>query len=173
MRAHRRGRAASRCRYERSYRVQLAAHGDTARVARAIAGVLGAEVVEPWAVEPRRVAEYDLVGFGSGIYAMSFDQELRRFIASIPAVRDRAAFVFATAGFGRVIERPFHTRLATLVEAVGYRMVGSFCCPGFDTWSFLRLIGGLNQGRPNDADLERARVFARTVSNRSQLWLHD
>jgi flavodoxin len=143
------------------------AHGNTAKVAHAMAGVLGAEVVEPWAIEPCRVAEYDLVGFGSGIYAMSFDHELRRFVASIPTVQDGAAFVFATAGFGRVIERPLGTRLATLVEAAGYRMLGSFCCPGLDTWSFLRLVGGLNQGRPNDADLRRARDFARKVSNRA------
>ena len=148
-------------------------HGNTAKVAHAIADVLSAEVVEPWAVEPSRVAGYDLVGFGSGIYAASFDPELRRFVASIPPVHDSTAFVFATAGFGRVIERPFRPRLATLVEAVGFRIVGSFCCPGFDTWLPLRLVGGLNKGRPDDGDLERARKFARNLSGRSQSWLKE
>jgi flavodoxin len=143
-------------------------HGNTGKVARAMARVLGAEVVEPWAIEPHRVAEYDLVGFGSGIYALSFDHELRRFVASISAAQDASAFVFATAGFGRVIERPFRERLSTLVEAAGYRLIGSFCCPGFDTWLPLRLVGGLNKGRPNEADLERARKFAQNLSDRSR-----
>lgn len=145
-------------------------HGNTAKVARAMAGMLGAEVIEPWAIEPRRVAEYDLVGFGSGIYALSFDHELRHFVASIRVAHDASAFVFATAGFGRVIERPFRERFATLVEAAGYRIVGSFCCPGFDTWLPLRLVGGLNKGRPNEADLERARKFAHDLSGLSQPW---
>ena len=34
--------------------------------------------------------------------------------------------------------------------------VGAFCCPGFDTWGPLRLVGGVNKGRPDDTDLERA-----------------
>ena len=135
--------------------------------------MLGAEVVEPWSVEPESVAEYDLVGFGSGIYEMSFDRELRRFVAAIPPAQDACAFVFATAGSGRVIERPFSPRLARLVEHAGYRIIGTFCCPGFDTWLPLRLIGGLNKGRPNAADLERAREFAHNVRSISQSWTNE
>jgi menaquinone-dependent protoporphyrinogen IX oxidase len=58
-------------------------HGNTARVAHAIADVLDARVVEPTDIAPQDIAEYDLVGFGSGIYAFSFDPELRRFAASL------------------------------------------------------------------------------------------
>jgi flavodoxin len=144
-------------------------HGNTAKIAHAIAEVLGADIVAPCDIEPSRVAEYDLVGFGSGIYAMSFDPELRRFVESIPAVHERSAFVFATAGFGRVIERPFVPRFATLIEAVGYRIVGTFCCPGFDTWLPLRLVGGLNKGHPSDVDLTHAREFAHMVRSISGL----
>jgi flavodoxin len=137
------------------------AHGNTAKVAHAIAEVLDAQVVEPPDIDPQNIADYDLVGFGSGIYAASYDRELRRFVASLPRVRDKFAFVFATAGFGRVVELPIRTPLPKLVESAGYRMLGTFCCPGFDTWLPLRLIGGLNKGRPNDQDLERACQFAR------------
>jgi len=136
-------------------------HGNTARVAQAIAEVLGAQIVEPAEITHQAVAEHDLVGFGSGIYGFSFDPELRRFAASLSHVHDKNAFVFATAGTGRIIEVPIRTSLASLVAAAGYQMVGSFCCPGFDTWLPLRLVGGLNKGRPNDDDLERARKFAR------------
>ena len=138
-------------------------HGNTAKIAHAIASVLDARVVDPSDIEPELVAEYDLVGFGSGIYAFSFDPEIRRFVASLPDVHDKHAFVFATAGTGRIIELPVRAPLAQLVDEAGYRMLGSFCCPGFDTWLPLPLIGGLNKGRPNDDDLERAREFARQV----------
>lgn len=144
-------------------------HGNTAKIAQAIAEVLDAQVVEPSDIEPRDIGEYDLVGFGSGIYAFSFDPELRRYVASLPNVRDKCAFVFATAGSGRIIELPVRTPLAKLVERVGYRMLGTYCCPGFDTWLPLRLVGGLNKGRPNGNDLERAREFARQVSETAAL----
>lgn len=138
-------------------------HGNTAKIADAIAKVLDAQVVKPSDIDPQHIADYDLVGFGSGIYAASYDHELRRFVASLPPVRDKLAFVFATAGFGRVVELPIRIPLAKLIESAGYRMLGAFCSPGYDTWLPLRLIGGLNKGRPNDDDLERAREFARRM----------
>jgi flavodoxin len=144
-------------------------HGNTFKVARVIADVLGAEIVEPTAVLPLSITDHDLVGFGSGIYSLSFDPELRRFAASLSSVHDKSAFVFATSGLGRIIELPGRTPLAKLVESAGYGMVGSFCCPGFDTWLPLRLVGGLNKGRPNEDDLERAREFARRLLAISQL----
>ena len=138
-------------------------HGNTAKVADVIAEVLGARVVDPADVDPRHIVDYDLVGFGSGIYAASYDRRLRSFVASLPRVSHGSAFVFATAGAGRVVEIPIRASLSKLVETAGYQIVGSFCCPGFDTWLPLRLIGGLNKGRPNDSDLERAREFGRAM----------
>lgn len=138
-------------------------HGNTAKIADAIAEVVLAQVVAPSDIGPQGLGEYDLVGFGSGIYAGSFDRELRRFVTSLPHIRHKSAFVFATAGFGRVIEFPVRTPFARLVESTGYRVLGTFCCPGFDTWLPLRIVGGLNKGRPNQADVERAREFARQV----------
>ena len=144
-------------------------HGNTAKVARVIADVLGAEIVEPTHVSPLSITDYDLVGFGSGIYSLSFDPELRRFAASLSSADGKRAFIFATSGSGRIIELPVRTPIAKLIESAGYRMVGTFCCPGFDTWLPLRLVGGLNKGRPNEDDLEEAREFARRLLATSQL----
>ena len=47
-----------------------------------------------------------------------------------------------------------------LLRSKGYRTVGIFSCPGFDNLGPFRLVGGLNKGRPNDADLAAARSFA-------------
>ena len=43
-------------------------HKNTEKIAHAIAGVLGAPVTTPQQATPEEIAEYDLVGFGSGIY---------------------------------------------------------------------------------------------------------
>jgi len=45
-------------------------------------------------------------------------------------------------------------------------VVDKFSCRGFDTWLPLRLVGGLNKGRPNAADLEAARSFATRLRDR-------
>jgi hypothetical protein len=41
--------------------------------------------------------------------------------------------------------------------------VGEFSCPGFNTNMFLRHLGGVNKGRPNAADLERAAEFIKGI----------
>ena len=48
-------------------------HNNTEKIANACAKVLGAEVKTPQQVTPGEIAEYDLVGFGSGIYSATFD----------------------------------------------------------------------------------------------------
>lgn len=135
-------------------------HGNTRQVAGAIADVLDADVVEPEEVDPASLADYDLVGFGSGVFAMAMHPRLRDFVARLPGVRSGRAFVFSANGLGRLQSRPFSRPLSRLLEDRGYEIVGTFACKGFDTWLPLRLVGGLNKGRPNAQDLDRARAFA-------------
>lgn len=125
-----------------------------------MAEVLPARVVEPHDVALDRLGDYDLVGFGSGIFAMAFHPRLRDFISRLPRVEGVPAFLFATSGGP---ELPFwaYTRPMTrLLEAKGFDVIGTFRCRGFDTWLPLRLVGGINKGRPNAADLDAARRFA-------------
>ena len=61
-------------------------HGNTRRVADRMAEVLDAEVVEPGLTRPETIHEYDLVGFGSGIYYMAVDARLRNAIRRLPTV---------------------------------------------------------------------------------------
>jgi flavodoxin len=143
---------------------QSVSHGNTRKVADAMAEVLNAEVRAPADVDPERVGSYDLVGFGSGVFGFAPHPELATFVDGLPPAHGARAFVFATSGLGRILSRPFSTPLAARLSAKGFRVVGSFCCRGFDTWLPLRLIGGINKGHPNDADLEHARKFAHSVA---------
>ena len=135
-------------------------HGNTRQVAEAIGEVLGATVVEPEEVAPADVASYDLVGIGSGIYGMMFHARLWRFARSLPKVRGTPAFLFATSGSPELCWRPAILVLSRLLRSKGYRVVGTFSCRGFDDWWPLRLVGGLNKGRPSHADLIAAKAFA-------------
>lgn len=139
-------------------------HGNTRRVADAMAGVLGAEVRTPAEVDPDELGGYDLVGFGSGVFGFAPHPDLGAFVDRLPPVDGVRAFVFATSGTGRVLTRPGVRPLDARLETKGYLVVGTFCCRGFDTWWPLRLVGGMNKGRPDARDLERARAFARTLA---------
>ncbi|WP_441248606.1 flavodoxin family protein [Kitasatospora sp. McL0602] len=131
-------------------------HGNTKRVADVMGLALGARVVDPEEVDMAELAACDLVGFGAGIFSRTFNPRLRQFVRSLPPGERRKAFVFATSGLPKPPFRP----LVRALERKGFEVHGTFSCRGFDTWPPFRLIGGINKGRPNAADLEAARLFA-------------
>ena len=134
--------------------------GNTRRVAEAIAEVLDTAVVEPEDIAPNDVVGYDLVGLGSGIYGWMFHARLWRFARSLPNVHGTPVFLFATSGGSEFLWRPAREVLSRLLRSKGYRVVGTFSCRGFDNLGPFQLVGGLNKGRPNEADLALARTFA-------------
>jgi flavodoxin len=135
-------------------------HGNTRRVADRMAEVLDAQVVEPEAVDANKIAEYDLVGFGSGIYFMAVHPRLWRLVGRLPHVDQIPAFTFFTSGASEIpvvsYSRPIRGRLASK----GFRVLDSFSCRGLDTFGPLCLVGGVNKGRPNNHDLDQAAGFA-------------
>ena len=141
-------------------------HGNTAAVARAMASVLDADVREPEQIDPGSLDAYDVVGFGSGIFAGTHHPRLRGFIEHLPRGSHPKAFVFTTAGLGRAQSRPWQRPLEAELRSRGFEVVGSFACRGFDTWLPLRLIGGINRGHPDAHDLTRAREFAAGIARR-------
>jgi flavodoxin len=141
-------------------------HGNTKQVADAMAGVLDARVVSPGNVDAAELASYDLVGFGSGIYFMTLDSELRALIDALPAGEGRHAFVFATSGQPELPLLGFTREVCRTLESKGYRLDGTFTCRGWDTWGPLRLIGGIHRGHPDTRDLQRAERFAAELRSR-------
>lgn len=140
-------------------------HQNTARVARAIATVLDAEVVAPEAVSCTSLADYALVGFGSGVYYGRMHPALLDWVRSLPdvAVPTTPAFIFSTSGLP-FLAPWWHATLKRAIARKGFRLLGEFACRGFDTWGPLWLAGGLNRRHPDERDLERARAFARAMA---------
>ncbi len=144
-------------------------HGNARRVAERMAEVLDADVVEPESVDPETLSQYDLVGFGSGIYYMAVDDRLRKLIRrlpSLPTVANVRAFTFFTSGAREVPLLDYNKPVRKHLEAKGFEVIGSFSCRGFDTIGPFGFIGGINRGRPNDHDLDRAAAFAARMRKR-------
>ena len=144
--------------------------GSTAKVARAIAEELGALVVGPDQADVARFGDFTLIGFGSGIFDGEHHAALLALADELPPAPHAKAFLFSTTGIPARLAPPEvladyyrgnHAALREKLRAKGYEIVGEFGCPGFNDNRFLKLLGGLNRGRPNAADLQGARSLAR------------
>lgn len=139
-------------------------HGNTDKVAEVMAGALDATLIRPEQAGTVRLADYDLVGFGSGIFNMDFHPSLREYIKSIHAGRDARCFVFYTSGLPEPVFRRYSRGLTAELAGKGFDVVGVFSCRAFDTWLPFRMFGGIRKGRPDRADLDGARVFAEALT---------
>lgn len=133
------------------------AHGNTRKIADAIAPVLGATVVSPTAAD---LGDAELVGFGSGIYRGKFHESLLAFVDSLPQQNGRRAFVFATSGLAESRFLRFSESLVNKLEDKAFDVVAGFSARGFDTYGPFKLVGGIRKGRPDADDLASARAFA-------------
>ena len=133
----------------------------TMKVAQTIAKVLGAQIKNPQEINPEDLLNYDLVGFGSGIYDAKHHKFLFDLAEKLPKISEKKAFLFSTAGMtGTQKVTNDHSKLRSKLQDKGYNIVGDFGCKGFNTNSFLKYFGGMNKGRPNANDLGRAEEFA-------------
>ncbi len=130
--------------------------GNTEKIANAMASAIDADIMKYDKVDGYNILDYDLIGFGSGIYYGKADKKLMEFIDNLPPVKNRKAFVFTTSGKGNPA---YSSSLGEKVSVNGFKVIGEFSCKAFDAWGPLKLIGGINKGRPNAQDLENAEIF--------------
>ena len=121
-----------------------------------MADAIGADILKYDEVDGYNILDYDLVGFGSGIYYGKANKDMIEFIDSLPPIKNRKAFIFTTSGKGNP---NYSSSLAKRVSETGFEVIGEFTCKAFDVWGPLKLIGGINKGRPNTDDLKSAEIF--------------
>lgn len=140
-------------------------HGNTRKVAQSIGIALSADLMQPNRVTPELLARYDLVGFGSGIYFRRHHESLFHLLERLPDQKGKPAFIFSTEGL-TFLHSSFHKTLRQKLTEKGFRIVGEFACPGWDTYAIFGWFGGVHRGRPDERDLDAAREFAEGLKNK-------
>jgi len=140
-------------------------HGNTEKVVKVIANVLEAKLAKPKELDIDTVAEYDLIGFGSGIYGWKHHKDLLNTVDKLSSQKNKRAFIFSTSGAGKKAIDKNHKLLRKKLIGKGFTIIGEFSCKGFNTFGPLKLVGGINKGRPNESDLNKAENFARCLKD--------
>ena len=145
-------------------------HGNTKKVAEAMADVLEAKLAKPQDVDINAIAEYDLVGFGSGIYVGKHHKSILKIIDRMPFQKNKKSFIFSTSGTkeGGIFNR-FNRSLKEKISEKGFSIIDEFSCRGYDTYGPFKIIGGISKGRPNKKDLEQARKFAQNLLEKEKI----
>jgi flavodoxin len=137
-------------------------HKNTEKIAKVFAKVLDAQIKKPQQINPEELQDYNLIGFGSGLYDEKHHKSLLNLVEKLPQVTNKNAFLFSTSGTTYYYKKN-HLPLREKLQSKGYIIVDEFNCAGFNTNSFLRFVGGINKGRPNAEDLKRAEEFAQNL----------
>ena len=125
---------------------------------------LGAKLYDLASVSIEDPGEFDLLGFGSGIYYRKHHRDLLDFVDELPEMPDKKAFVFSTSGFRKVpLINPLHKHLKEKLKAKKIELLDEFTCRGYDTYGPLKLIGGMWKGHPDRQDLEQAKQFTQKI----------
>ena len=138
-------------------------HGNTQKIAEKLSESFEGNLFEYKDVDSYNTVEYDLIGFGSGIYHGKPANEFLEFLDELPDVKNVKAFVFTTSGRGT---EKYNIPLKEKLEEKGFEVVGEFSCKAFDTWGPLKIIGGKNKGKPDENDFRRVEEFAIELKER-------
>jgi flavodoxin len=137
-------------------------HKNTEKIASVFAKTLEAEIKTSAEADPNMLLDYDLVGLGSGISFGKHYKVLLDFADKLPKVNGKKAFIFSTSGQPGNGHK-FHKKLREILESKGFAIAGEFNCSGFDTYGFLKIVGGIQKGHPNEEDLKQAEIFAESL----------
>lgn len=138
-------------------------HQNTLKVANAMAEVLNCSVIQTGNVKIEDLEEYDLIGFGSGIYGWRPHQLLLKLVDNLSDMSGKKAFIFSTSGGKEHNIEKWHRLLREKLIKKGFTILDEFNCIGWDSFGPLKLFGGMNKGRPNEDDLEKAKVFIKNI----------
>lgn len=130
-------------------------HGNTKKIAKAMAEKINADILKAADVNLNKFEEYDIVGFGSGVYNGKLHKELSEILSKLSQQDDKKAFIFSTTG-SKTYSSMAHEQFRPMLEEKGFEIIGEFSCLGFDT---ALTKEGINKGRPNKQDIKEAEDF--------------
>ena len=111
--------------------------------------------VVPKQINLNKFEEYDIVGFGSGVYNGKLHKELSEILSKLSQQDDKKGFIFSTTG-SKTYSSMAHERFRPMLEEKSFEIIGEFSCLGFDT---ALTKEGINKDRPNKQDIKDAEDF--------------
>ena len=139
-------------------------HNNTKKVADAMAKTLGCEIAHLDEKRYDDIPDYDVVGFGAGIDSAKHYVPMLEFAQGLHPVHNRKAFIFSTSAIlGKNKVKKDHMALREILLSKNYEIVDEFACKGYNTNSFLKYIGGMNNMHPNADDLHNAVDFVNKI----------
>lgn len=123
---------------------------------------LAKKVVEGFDVEIKNVEEakladfnnYDIIGFGSGIYGSKYSSKLIKFTKKLN-FNTNYTFVMSTSA-GDTFEKN-NSGFISILKAKGKTVLGSVSSVGYANFFPLSIFGGMNKNRPNENDIIHAK----------------
>lgn len=135
-------------------------HNDnTLKIAEAMSEAAPVTLTDLENADKYNLGEYDIVGFGSGIYFGKHDKDLMKFAEK--ADFKAYTFVFSTSGSNSFAKN--NGALVKLLEGRNKTVLGSFGCLGLDKFFIFGLFGGINKIHPDTDDYDAAQQFITDV----------
>lgn len=130
--------------------------GNTLKIAKAMAEVAPVTITDIENAPKYNFHDYDIVGFGSGIYYGKHDKKLMELVGNF-CDKKAYTFVFSTSGADSFEKN--NKALVDLLKSKNKIVLGSFGCKGFDEYFIFKLVGGISKGHPDERDLKNAQSF--------------
>ncbi len=144
---------------------------NTEKIAKVFASKINADLICLKNSREVRIDNYDLIGFGSGVYKESMSQQLYTCVDELN-LKGKDVFVFSTSGAGMGF---YNKKLVNLLKSKGARNKGSFACKGsfvsrdFSDNRIFEIMSKFAVGHPNDKDLCKAEKFIEKVVNQGKV----
>lgn len=132
---------------------------NTEKIAECMAGQFNGDLVHAKDYNENDVNNYDMVGFGSGVYNQKMHPSIFKAIEK-SNLQNKNTFVFSTSAVG--IKKYNNDAIKLLLDK-NAKVVGSFSCRGFFTTKILDIFGGTAKGHPNNVDFKNAEKFAEKI----------
>lgn len=135
-------------------------HKNTKKVLDEMAKYRNLELVKVSDGKEKDWSEYTHIGFASGIYFGGLDKALVELADKLPITESQKTFIVYTCGSNF---KNYAKKLEEILKSKKGAFAGTFWCKGYDTYGFLKYIGGIAKRHPNEDDLRKAAEFIKGI----------
>lgn len=136
--------------------------GNTLKVLSAMVEGQALDLIDVTARTSVNLEQYDAIGLASGIYYGKFHETVLNFARQYLPEGKKVFFVYT---HGSPMARGTKEIAAAAAEKHAV-VLGEYSCRGFDAFGLFKLIGGIAKGHPNAGELQKAKEFYGSLSEK-------